>query len=47
MSGWRFYPLRDVADYGILAKLGHSPRPAVFLTPQQAKALQQRKERAA
>lgn len=44
---WRFYPLREAEDYGLLAKAGYNPRPAVFLTPQQAKSLQARKERAA
>jgi hypothetical protein len=45
---WRFYPLQDAADCGVLATSGpKSPRVAVFLTPQQAKSLQARKNKAA
>lgn len=43
----RLYPLREAEDYGVLVKAGYNPRPVVFLTPQQAKSLQARKERAA
>lgn len=43
---WRFYPLAEATDAGVLAGPNRNPRPAVFLTPGQAKALQVRKERA-
>jgi hypothetical protein len=44
---WRFYPIREAEDCGLLVKKGGKPVPAVFLTPQQAKSLQVRKGKAA
>jgi hypothetical protein len=45
---WRFYPLEGFPRLGILRPSGHSkPVVAEFLTPQAAKALQQRKGKAA
>jgi hypothetical protein len=43
---WRFYPLQEAVDCGVLTELGRKPRVAVFLTPQQAKSLQARKNKA-
>lgn len=48
---YRFYPLAEDLCVGVLAKGEHRDRPkpkvAEFLTLEQAKAIQQRKERAA
>jgi hypothetical protein len=44
---WRFYPVREADDCGLLIKKGSKPTPAIFLTPQQAKSLQARKGKAA
>jgi hypothetical protein len=44
---WRFYPIKDAEDCGLLVKKGGKPTPAIFLTPQQAKSLQVRKGKAA
>jgi hypothetical protein len=44
---WRFYPIKDAEDCGLLIKKGGKPTPAIFLTPQQAKSLQVRKGNAA
>lgn len=43
---WRFYPIREADDCGLLIKNGTKPTPAIFLTPQQAKALQARRSKA-
>jgi hypothetical protein len=44
---WRFYPIREADDCGLLIKKGGKPTAAIFLTPQQAKSLQARKGKAA
>jgi hypothetical protein len=43
MKGWRFYPLEGFKHQGLLVGRSGPPRPAEFLTPEQAKALVQRK----
>lgn len=42
MSGWRFYPLERETDVGILVSPERKPRPAIFLTPENAKARAQK-----
>jgi hypothetical protein len=44
---WRFYPIKDAEDCGLLIKKGGKPAPAIFLTPQQAKSIQARKAKVA
>jgi hypothetical protein len=48
---WRFYPLADDPTPGVLERVGHrGPVPrfvATFLTPEQAKSIAKRKDRAA
>jgi hypothetical protein len=48
---WRFYPLADDPTAGVLERVGHrGPVPrfvATFLTPEEAKAIHKRKDRAA
>jgi hypothetical protein len=41
---WRFYPLAEFPTCGLLQRNGLNPIPAEFLTPEKAKALQQRKK---
>lgn len=44
MTGWRFYPLRDAIDLGILLSPDESPAVARFI---RADALKPRKRKAA
>jgi hypothetical protein len=44
---WRFYPIRDADDCGLLVKSSGKVTPAIFLTPGQAKLVQARKGKAA
>lgn len=37
MSGWKFYPLADFIQEGVLYKPGRKPVIAAFLTPLAAK----------
>lgn len=40
---WRFYPLADFPACGVIVPARGAPCAAEFLTPQQAKALAERK----
>lgn len=39
---WRFHPLRDAPDCGLLVKSGGKVTPAMFITPKQAKCIAKR-----
>lgn len=40
---WRFYPIEGFPNCGLLQGSNRKPVPAEFLTPQQAKALAERR----
>lgn len=42
MTAWRFYPLADFPECGILVSGDGKPFSAVYLTPDQARAMRQR-----
>jgi hypothetical protein len=42
MTGWRFYPLDSDPRAGVLVSPERKPKPAVFLTPDEARERAQR-----